>query len=333
MSPAADVQQEAHLWAAVRETVEPGTWRTLGVLKFPEGTVAAESIAVAGVIPTDGGPVPVETKEQVSIWCPDVHSGWLTLGQFAKACQGVRFTGDVVVWGKNDSKLRLDVLVRVRHEKGEETPSPTDGTADYYASKEWKRTTYLGVPVLKHPCDLWVMQEILHDVRPDLVIETGTFRGGSALFYAETLTGINNGRVVTIDVKDEADLAMTGHGRITRLHGSSVSPEILDIVGDLDRLTKADVLARGGKTLVVLDSDHSYDHVLAELRAYAPLVSEGSYLVVEDTNTPGPAEAVKDFLSSPEGSSFVVDRGREKFSTSFNAGGWLYRPIVEGRPQ
>jgi cephalosporin hydroxylase len=88
---------------------------------------------------------------------------------------------------------------------------------------------------------------------------------------------------------------------------------------------------RAGPVLVVLDSDHSRDHVLAELRAYAPLVTPGSYLVVEDTNInghpvyeafgPGPMEAVQDFLK--ERDDFEVDRSREKFLFSFNPGGWL----------
>jgi cephalosporin hydroxylase len=93
----------------------------------------------------------------------------------------------------------------------------------------------------------------------------------------------------------------------------------------------AERAAGAGRVLVVLDSDHSRDHVLAELRAYAPLVTPGSYLVVEDTNVnghpvyeafgPGPMEAVQDFLK--ERDDFEVDRSREKFLLTFNPGGWL----------
>ena len=93
----------------------------------------------------------------------------------------------------------------------------------------------------------------------------------------------------------------------------------------------AERAAGAGTVLVVLDSDHSRDHVLAEPRAYAPLVTPGSYLVVEDTNInghpvyeafgPGPMEAVQDFLK--ERDDFEADRSREKFLLTFNPRGWL----------
>jgi cephalosporin hydroxylase len=95
----------------------------------------------------------------------------------------------------------------------------------------------------------------------------------------------------------------------------------------------AERAAGAGAVLVLLDSDHRRDHVLAELRAYAPMVTPGSYLVVEDSNInghpvyedfgPGPTEAVQDFLK--ERDDFEVDRSREKFLLSFNPGGWLRR--------
>ncbi|HEV3475521.1 MAG TPA: CmcI family methyltransferase, partial [Actinomycetota bacterium] len=106
--------------------------------------------------------------------------------------------------------------------------------------------------------------------------------------------------------------------------GSSTSEEILERV-------RAEVA--GGTTMVILDSDHSAKHVSDELRAYAPMVSVGHYLVVEDTNLngnpilpewgPGPREAVEGFLRETD--AFEVDRSREKFFMTFNPTGYLRR--------
>jgi cephalosporin hydroxylase len=195
----------------------------------------------------------------------------------------------------------------------------------YYDSVEttWKDTRWLGVDTWKCPLDLWVYQEILHEVRPDLIVETGTAAGGSALFLASICDLLQGGQVVTIDVSKNPDAPR--HPRITYLNGSSTDPEIV-----------AQVLraARGaGRVLVILDSDHSKPHVLAEMRAYAGLVSPGSYLIVEDTNInghpvlpsfgPGAWEAVEEFLK--DDSRFVVDRKREKLLMTFNPNGYLRR--------
>jgi cephalosporin hydroxylase len=187
----------------------------------------------------------------------------------------------------------------------------------------WSNTSWLGTKVAKCPLDLWVYQELVHELRPALVVETGTFRGGSALFLASCLDLVDHGRVVTIDVEPRP--GRPPHPRITYLTGSSTDPSILETV-------QQDAAA-ADTVLIVLDSDHSYDHVLAELQAYSPLVTEGSYLVVEDTNVnghpvlpkfgPGPYEAVETFLESS--TAFVRDREREKFMLTFNPGGWLRR--------
>ena len=129
------------------------------------------------------------------------------------------------------------------------------------------------------------------------------------------------GEVVSVDIGHWP--SRPAHPRLTYLTASSTDHDVVAQVAE--RAEGADTV------LVVLDSDHSRDHVLAELRAYAPLVTPGSYLVVEDTNInghpvyeafgPGPMEAVQDFLK--ERDDFEVDRSREKFLFSFNPGGWL----------
>lgn len=224
---------------------------------------------------------------------------------------------------------------RDRHEGGgawkSPPPQPPNETVLAFHAEYRGRNptiTWLGVPLWKNPCDLLVYQEIIRDVRPDLIIETGTHLGGSALFLASMLDLVHGQaktgpHVLSIDsVKQE----VPAHPRIQYLHGDSVDYAALATVG---------VHARDRRVMVVLDSDHSKNHVLAELRAYAPFVSPGSYLVVEDTDvnghpihpehSPGPAEAVEEFLTSPDGVDFAVDSTREKFLLTYNRGGYLRR--------
>ena len=194
----------------------------------------------------------------------------------------------------------------------------------YYDSRDttWKDTRWRGVRAQKCPLDLWVYQEILHEVQPDLIVETGTAEGGSALFLASMLDLVGRGEVVTIDVLERSDYPR--HPRITYLHGSSTDPSIVGHVGEL---------IGGDRVMVILDSDHSKEHVLDEMRAYAPYVSRGSYLIVEDTNInghpvlpdfgPGPWEAVEEFLQDND--QFEVDRSREKLLMTFNPMGYLRR--------
>jgi cephalosporin hydroxylase len=181
--------------------------------------------------------------------------------------------------------------------------------------------TWLGVPLIKCPFDLWIYQEILHQVRPDVIVETGTYRGGSALYLAGICDLLDHGRVITIDVT-LAD-ALPVHPRVTFLHGSSV--------GDAIWRELASRIQPGERVLVILDSDHSRHHVLAELERYHALVSDGSYLIVEDTMIndratdpgmgPGPLEALEEFL--PAHPELRIDRSRERLLLSFNASGYL----------
>jgi cephalosporin hydroxylase len=131
-------------------------------------------------------------------------------------------------------------------------------------------TTWMGTPVNKCPTDLWIYQELLHRVRPAVVVETGTAWGGSALYFAGLCDLLDHGRIVTIDIG--AAEGRPEHPRITQIVGSSTAPEIVDEVW---RLVRDDT-----PVLITLDSDHSYSHVRHELAAYADLVTPGSYLVV-----------------------------------------------------
>ncbi|OGL72724.1 cephalosporin hydroxylase [Candidatus Uhrbacteria bacterium RIFCSPHIGHO2_12_FULL_57_11] len=193
----------------------------------------------------------------------------------------------------------------------------------YYESGAWDRVAYLGVPTQKCPTDMWVYQELIHELKPDIVVECGTAFGGSALYLAHLMDAVGSGKLISIDINYKEK--RPDHPRIAYLTGSSTAPEVLSQVRER--------IAGAGTVMVILDSDHSRDHVLAELRAYSPLVSLGSYLIVEDSNVnghpadpahgPGPMEALREFLD--ENRDFAVDRAREKFYLTFNPNGYLKR--------
>jgi len=196
----------------------------------------------------------------------------------------------------------------------------------YHAAYEtppqtWGSTSWLGVPMQKCPLDLFVYQEIIYETRPAVIVETGTAAGGSALFLASLCDLLGQGEVITVDIEDRCQVQ---HPRMTRLLGSSTDPAVVARIGQQ---------VRGRPAMVVLDSDHSKEHVLAELRAYSPLVPVGFYLIVEDTNIhghpvgwrygAGPSEAIAEFLRQCD--AFVVDRRCEKHLLTFNPGGFLRR--------
>jgi cephalosporin hydroxylase len=184
------------------------------------------------------------------------------------------------------------------------------------------RTSWMRTPGLKCPLDLWAYQEIFAEVRPDLVVETGTHMGGSALFFAQMLDLLGRGEVITIDIVE--DKTRPRHPRIRYVTGSSADASLIgSLLGSRSPETR----------LVVLDSDHRKAHVLRELEILAPYVDVGSYVIVEDTNVnghpvlpdfgPGPSEAIAEFLAGDRG--FEVDESRQKFLMTFNPGGFLKR--------
>lgn len=142
--------------------------------------------------------------------------------------------------------------------------------------------SWMGVPIIQLPADIMATQEVIWNTRPDIIIETGVARGGSMIFMASLLamTGNDKGKVIGVDIDIRAHNreAIETHpmaSRIALIEGGSVDDSTLDAVRAL--------IPEGARVMVVLDSDHSYKHVLAECRAYGPLVTEGCYLVVADT--------------------------------------------------
>jgi len=187
----------------------------------------------------------------------------------------------------------------------------------------WRNTFWMGQPILKCPLDLWLYQELLHRVRPEVVVETGTAFGASAHFLACMMDLVGTGRVITIDIYDRPNRPT--HPRVTYVTGSSVDPEVVSRVRQM--------VGPASPVLVILDSDHSMAHVARELEAYSPLVTSGSYLVVEDTNLnghpvdaaygPGPMEALDAFLATKP--PFAHDPATDKFLLTFNPRGYLRR--------
>lgn len=181
---------------------------------------------------------------------------------------------------------------------------------------------WMGRPIIQFPQDMMAMQEIVWATRPDLIIETGVAHGGSVLYYASLLEMMGHGEVIGIDIdvrahnREAIELHPMSH-RLRLIEGSSIAPDIISQVQEL---------ARGKRAIVVLDSNHTHEHVLAELRAYAPLVCEGGYCVVMDTvledmpesliakDRPwgignSPKTAVHEYLK--ETSDFMIDKDLE----------------------
>jgi cephalosporin hydroxylase len=173
---------------------------------------------------------------------------------------------------------------------GAETTHPL-GSAEGFevVSRAWLRAgwdakyvygfTWAGRPIIQLPEDLVRVQEVVHAVRPRVIVETGIAHGGSLIFYAGLLKQMEGGLVVGVDIEIRAHnrAAIEAHelfGLIRLVEGSSVDPAIVDRV-------RAEV-AGAEPVMVILDSNHTREHVLAELRSYAPLVSPGSFLVVAD---------------------------------------------------
>ncbi|MHB2246848.1 cephalosporin hydroxylase family protein [Pseudomonas fitomaticsae] len=139
--------------------------------------------------------------------------------------------------------------------------------------------SWMGRPIIQFPQDMVAMQEIIWNLRPDVIVETGIAHGGSLVFYASILELIGHGEVlgIDIDIRQHNREAIEAHPmfkRISMIQGSSIDTAIVDQVRER---------VQGKKVLVVLDSNHTHEHVLEELRLYAPLVSVGSYCVVMDT--------------------------------------------------
>lgn len=215
------------------------------------------------------------------------------------------------------------------------------------AAKYSYNFSWFGRPIIQYPQDVMALQEIIWSVQPDLIIETGIAHGGSLIFSAAMMelldvcsvseTNSIKRRVIGIDIelREHNRIALDAHplrNRIIVLEGSSISPGIVEQVRD--------VAYNHERIMVCLDSNHTHEHVLAELSIYAPLVNIGSYCVVFDTliedlpsgsfpdrpwdKGDNPKTAVRDFLI--EHANFEIDKTMEnKLMITAAPGGYLKR--------
>jgi cephalosporin hydroxylase len=189
-----------------------------------------------------------------------------------------------------------ETLARFYKEKGERISGYGRNRALQEAARNFMAETikaqysynfsWLGRPIIQYPQDILALQEIIFQIQPDLIVETGIAHGGSLIFSASMLAlnaqcgGPPQARVLGLDIDIRAHnrAAIEAHplyGRISMMQGSSIAPEMVAAVQAFAKPYQ--------NILVCLDSNHTHEHVLAELKAYAPLVAPGSYCVVFDT--------------------------------------------------
>jgi len=218
----------------------------------------------------------------------------------------------------------------------------------WWTQASWQRQysyqfQWLGRPIIQLPTDVMMMQDLIHRLRPTLIIETGIAHGGSAILHASLLTMIHGQPTkerphvvsIDIDIRPRNRAAIDAHplrSMISLIEGSSVEPEVVKQARETIR--PDDVV------LVILDSNHTTSHVLEELQSYAPLVTPGSAIVAMDgimrdlAALPdgatewaydNPCEAVARFLESPPGLEFTIDRRYEPYAITHSPDGILMR--------
>ena len=193
--------------------------------------------------------------------------------------------------------------------------------------------TWLGIPIIQEPADIVMMQELIWQEKPDVIIETGVAHGGSAILYASVLELLGKGEVVGVDVeiREHNRKAIIEHPlskRIQLIEGNSIDPVIVKKVEDF--------VKDKPKVLVILDSNHSYEHVFQELQLYSKFVSLGSYMVTMDgiqkmlaDNPTGksewkydnPLRAIQDFLK--DNSQWKVDPHYNRLHITYTPQGFL----------
>jgi len=204
-----------------------------------------------------------------------------------------------------------------------------------WAAKYSYNFSWMGRPVIQLPEDLLMVQELIYKVQPQVIIETGLAHGGSSVFYASLLEILGRGRVLSIDIeiRPHNRMAIEAHPlkkRITLIERSSVAPETLEEVRNL--------ISPHEKVMVILDSNHTKEHVRSELELYGPLVTSGSYIVAADgimedlIDVPGgkaewtqdnPKAAVHEFLAShPE---FELDSEPTRLGVTYWPDAYLRR--------
>lgn len=184
-----------------------------------------------------------------------------------------------------------------------------------------KRTMYFGVRAIKNPLDFWVYCDIIWEVKPDIVIEIGNRFGGSTLALAHILDSLRKGKIIGVDIDhSQVPRIVKKHARITLITGDACETfyKVKELINKRD------------KVLIIEDSAHTYENTLNVLRKFSPLVTHGSYFIVEDSighhgldegPHPGPYEAIEEFMK--DNSNFQIDRTKETYVITWNPKGFL----------
>jgi cephalosporin hydroxylase len=228
--------------------------------------------------------------------------------------------------GSSNAKKRESKRDRERNSKeceAEKALSEAEQIEQWSLELRKKQPIYfLGVPMRQIPTDNWQINELMWEVKPDYVIETGTLHGGSALFYAAMLEFINpEGKVLTVDVNEEQIHAEAKNHplwakRIEFVLGSSIAKEVHQQL--------AAKIGEGKRVFVMLDTLHAPEHVATELDLYAQYVHVGGYMVLQDSYYEGLPEVLDEFLNSHPG--WIRDtKADDRFIFSKYRGGFLKR--------
>lgn len=194
----------------------------------------------------------------------------------------------------------------------------------YFNSLEKKsglQISWMGVQTGKLPSDLWIYQELISSLKPEVIIECGTHHGGSAFYLAHICQILDSGRVISIDLYPKPNKPK--HKLLDYLEGSSTDTNIVE---------KVRAMVDGSKNvMVLLDSNHTKKHVLEEINCYKDFVSKGGYIIVEDSFLnghpshhefgEGPMEAIEEFVKND--SDFEIDSSLERFLFTLNRSGFL----------
>lgn len=191
------------------------------------------------------------------------------------------------------------------------------------------QTTYFGIKTLKNPLDNWIIQEIIFEQKPDVIIEIGNLYGGSTLNIAHFCDLMKHGRVIGIDISHlKVPPFVREHSRITLIEG-----EACESISQVEKM-----IEENERVMIIEDSSHTYVNTLNILRIYSKLIKVGDYFIVEDGICyhgldegpyPGPYEAIEEFLL--ENSSFICDREKESFLITWNPKGFLVRIADDNR--
>lgn len=192
-----------------------------------------------------------------------------------------------------------------------------------YFQKEVFKSTYFGIETLKFPIDFWIYMELIYEIKPDVIIEIGNYKGGSALALAHMLDNIGKGRIIGLDINhNSVPPIVKKHPKISLITGDACSSFscVRNMIKDVETV------------LIIEDSSHTYKNTLNVLKTFSPLVTRGSYFIVEDSichhglnvgPKPGPYEAIESFLK--ENKNFISDREKERFLVTYSPKGYLKR--------